>query len=1622
MGAKRIDLSTGRGSTPVPSQGRRPSRALALLATIVLSLLTVAPASGTSAPGATTLGAATSRGGGQAAGSARAGDRQRLDLAGLLRVGRGALAADRRRGSSPQRGDPAGAEAGRAMVVLGRWLTGLAGRDPGRTAVNATARRRPVGAAVAGDVQGQPGRGAGGARPAAGSPLPPLAPSLPPAPLPGDCLFWHPPEGCYYAHVGYLSFSSSPQVLRPGHTLTGRLHFDYNGFGAWTFDQIGQEGLREVGSSCPQRARPHRAPGETEDVTCTWKAVTPTSGWIVFGPTLIYAGSQNNYQAGSFYIITSTIVLDGHVRDDDGNPVTNTNVLISGPRSYRAVTNPDGYYTAILPQGRYRVTPQVPAERMAPGAHVEPQCSADCTPSGESCIVKLDDNRTANFVVPGCRIEPKELFHWKIEAKCPAHFKDGVSDVKLTPPSGGLASGLSQLAVASGFATDNHDGTYTLNYSLPMKDRSHLALPVLLPDLSFSAGGLSLDATGIGIDQSGLAADMAAFTAGPNVSGLIYDLSIGSDGAVTAGSLDVDVYGATLAAENITISAGGVRASGVTVGLPPVLGGGSVTVSDFRIDAGGVHGILTGVHLQMGDLYGEVNNMVLTNTGFSLDSATLHLDLPIPDAHPSPSGTFTIQGLSYDGQTLHLANADAQVNLNIGRMHVSGHVHLDLSNNGDAVQYHVVGAVKVSIPDVFDTDAALEVGPVNPAQGHCARLYAAHFQLTLAHGIKIGTTGLELTSISGGLDTSCRAAGGVILTATLGGHLQTALDGGAFFAGDVSGILATDGNFGVSLTNATLLRVIAVHGALCVRASPESDSVCRQALPDHPEIGATRGVYVEAGGSVNRTVTLPLLNYQLGGQLGLELYGKLERPPGYGQTVIEATVTGTASLVAGSYSLAGSFVGRFGRFQGAPGSGRGIQAILHGTVNQPPGPPIHHDYALFIDENGNVTWGNTSAYTLTPTTAGQFDQLAGASPDGHVAPPGPAVAAAAVGPADTVALLPTATALPTGTATAVPTSTSTATPRPTPTATASPTVTATPTPRPVVGSFRIPRGQTDTFMSLGWQSGAPTLTLVAPNGRRITPEQPALGASLVFTQTANTVTFYLRRPPAGRWQVRIGNVHGGEHFVFTMQGNAPVPTLSVVVPGRGRTLLADAAHPRVTLAGRLSGGPPRATVALFYTTAPTIGRGAGRAPNYAGTPLAPAAPVRQGAWRYNWDTRAVPPGRYYVYAALNNGMGPLVVGYGAGSVLVRQPTRPGGPRAVQGVQRGSTLTVQWQAPAQAALVAGYVVRYRPSGVSGEPWIVQDVGATRRVALSGTRTDVRYAVAVAAYDVTGRQGAWVAGRVSGGPRSMRPPRRPRAKPRPGVKRPHGVVGTGGVARAVLGMWSSRRGAPTVRATWTAERPASAGPSAHHGQPTSGSLLGPALPLPGCAGSRTRTGAGVLTFVVDYTCTPQIAYNDAAIKGEDYSTNPPRPATTWAWREQPPKWIDFKAQPGFETLIYEGPNRKMAQKRRYAAGCTPTPFKSMDKGSANEKNPNKAADWQSAGRTSCDEYPFASTTDGGGDGGEAIIRAVPLWENNQQGRDFSSFVRTKANAVILKQQGGRFNICIINIPGHPNIGAC
>lgn len=105
----------------------------------------------------------------------------------------------------------------------------------------------------------------------------------------------------------------------------------------------------------------------------------------------------------------------------------------------------------------------------------------------------------------------------------------------------------------------------------------------------------------------------------------------------------------------------------------------------------------------------------------------------------------------------------------------------------------------------------------------------------------------------------------------------------------------------------------------------------------------------------------------------------------------------------------------------------------------------------------------------------------------------------------------------------------------------------------------------------------------------------------------------------------------------------------------------------------------------------------------------------------------------------------------------------------------------------------------------------------------------------------------------------------------------------------------------------------------------------------------------------------------------------------------------------TLVWDSPTKQQEDQRRRASGCTMSNSYSVC--GARSRVP-----YRRPGKTQCDEYPFASTRQGGSN---AILRCVALRDNASQGGQLGAFYGL---ATASGGCGGRapctFNVMLTN----------
>jgi hypothetical protein len=787
-----------------------------------------------------------------------------------------------------------------------------------------------------------------------------------------------------------------------------------------------------------------------------------------------------------------------------------------------------------------------------------------------------------------CRIDETHA-GWRFEGAEAPSVDAGATGIRVTPPP------------------TSRIPAFTLPFPIALKDKCNLALPIVLPDITIDAGGLHLVVRQSTLKDDGLFVSEAELdTARFSLS--VHDLQISPSLVITAGSLDVSMFDASLSATDITFDATtGLTAQTASISLPSKLGDIIIGVRGFGITpSGGLRGTLTKGSFAIGDIRLAFDDANFTNNGFSLNSVELHFPAYLGSADLSASGV--VYDSTTNKLTVRSASGGLHFNMAGGRIKVDVTVnHFSLDDKG---LYDLDAGGGVSVGDPADpylqVEARIHVKSVDcdevvppVTQGPCrngAYLQGAHLSVRFSAPIPFGQTGLGLGGFHADLDTPVQtnpyqdASGtihGVTYTFGIGARIVTLgpPSPGFVFEGTIDGKLSTNGNFGVGV-RATLFRFLGLRGGICIRTvAVAGDTVC-----DGPISAANlarvagSGIFIE--GDANATVSYSGVLGNVSAGLYFNAFGRFAQSAG--KSYVDANVTGGLKVMASSWLLPDvegnlMLTGEIGQFTtptrtttlGVKGTVVGTLRA-HGTFVD---KNIQVERAIFVDENGNYYEENVNAFT-------------------------------AVGPRSTLAA-----------------------------AKAPKTFTFTP-------------GETEALVTLTWpRAGKPrTLTLISPTGLQIAASlvngkpqlqitapgrqatsREAQSAYVIQLASGNALQIYLPSPTPGRWTKQISRVPGTHLYV---RGNKPSPTVAVTAAAKP---VSRGGKRIVTITGSLAGVAASPTGALF------AGRSACAAdePEAPGVVLAAAQAVHNGRFTYAWDVSKVASGRYTVYAVANNGRGPL---------------------------------------------------------------------------------------------------------------------------------------------------------------------------------------------------------------------------------------------------------------------------------------------------------------------------------------------------------------------------------------------
>ena len=912
----------------------------------------------------------------------------------------------------------------------------------------------------------------------------------------------------------------------------------------------------------------------------------------------------------------------------------------------------------------------------------------------------------------------------------------------------------------------------------------------LTQPLQFTYAGARFDVDGLALTRDGLAASSTRMalpgTFGGRGGFAVEHLLIGSDGSVGGTvRLDTDV-----AIGNFSLHIGTIRIDGDGLTFDNVAG-----QIPLLTGAGGAFGF-------------HIDNF--TFDGTTVTKGHLNAQVSLPMLQFGPGGSWTLHpnvnnsGLQLtvsvvDGVFVYTLTGDASLDLPF--------IHPPTAQGGEQTDHYAA------------VDAHLEIGSIT--WDRPLNLYTFGIKISLPRHIAIGghsgpegelplgDTDLVLTSLGGQVEIT-GGHNNVIYTVGVNAGIQDLATGGLMLDSRINGTVANDGNFGVSGA-ATLFLVAHLKGGICVQVTLSNDRVCRDNLGSDASRATGYGTYASLGGAIDVPSTqggtkhltltgnvfghlwtglqpstvqptptstatpptggngrpLPIPNptptpSPPSGRLDYHFYGDAKFDAhidgGYFASVHQIDFLGARTpeldlvppcpVDAAATGALGTF-----HYQQDPVPVSGIKAGVTGSMKCPHNINIQFGAHIFYEPPTQVTIGDHIDADYQP----QQDQTSELTRGLGGYAPSHRPSRSVVGMAPTGVIGSRSH----GTGGALP---------------------------PLVRSVTIAPGETSTFFTMGWAAGSPTLRVIAPNGtvystprnRRAFLTPVGSGAywfqssdpHLLTSSSRAAQALYLVHPQPGIWRVVASGLRARARVHLVVIGDHAAPVVRVTVPGAGQRVPVRPSAPRVPLAGTVQGGSPTGTVGLFYTTNPTVVLHGQTAANLAGTLIADNVPIRHGRWRYSWDTRrnVLRRGRYYIYAQLNDGIGPVAVGYGRGIIQVVQQNKPDAPRRVRVTvaRTGRSVVLHWLSPTNDGTVFGYVVRWRRDGVHAPRWTTLHVGRVLAFQFPPLVPRAHYVVEVASYDLSGAQSRATTARfIAPVPRQPRGVRRSQSRPRPHV---------------------------------------------------------------------------------------------------------------------------------------------------------------------------------------------------------------------------------------------------------------
>ncbi|MDB5357964.1 MAG: hypothetical protein JWN24_4417 [Phycisphaerales bacterium] len=191
-------------------------------------------------------------------------------------------------------------------------------------------------------------------------------------------------------------------------------------------------------------------------------------------------------------------------------------------------------------------------------------------------------------------------------------------------------------------------------------------------------------------------------------------------------------------------------------------------------------------------------------------------------------------------------------------------------------------------------------------------------------------------------------------------------------------------------------------------------------------------------------------------------------------------------------------------------------------------------------------------------------------------------------------------------------------------------------------AFSVPASTAYILLAAAWANAASPVPfqIVAPDGTVYTNADVGNGviAEVPSLSNSTTLTIAVQAPSAGTWQLILPNSDSLGSVQFA--GFAPTPAASIQVTAPPTTVPGGSVEIDYTA----TDANANASVSLFYDTP---GNG------YQGMLIASGLPV--GANHFIWNTGALSPGAYHLYAVVDDNIGIPYLAYAPGTISIIPP-------------------------------------------------------------------------------------------------------------------------------------------------------------------------------------------------------------------------------------------------------------------------------------------------------------------------------------------------------------------------------